>query len=68
LPSEEIIELTTMCGHHCISPQSVENYVNLIKIGKITVEKATENLAKPCVCGIFNPKRAKMILKKLTVK
>jgi translation initiation factor 1 (eIF-1/SUI1) len=68
LPSEEILELTTMCGHHCISPQSVENYVNLIKKGKISVEKAAEKLAKPCVCGIFNPKRATMILRKLTVK
>ena len=68
LPSEEILELTTMCGHHCISPQSVENYINLIKIGKFSVERAAEKLAKPCVCGIFNPKRAEMILKKLTVK
>ncbi len=68
LPSEEILELTTMCGRHCISPQSVENYVNLIKKGKISVEKATEKLAKPCVCGIFNPKRATMILRKLTEK
>jgi len=68
LPSEEILELTTMCGHHCISPQSVENYVNLIKKGKISVERAAEKLAKPCVCGIFNPKRAEMILKKLTAK
>jgi len=68
LPSEEILELTMMCGHHCISPQSVENYVNLIKRGKISIEKAAEKLAKPCVCGIFNPNRAKMLLKKLTVK
>jgi hypothetical protein len=68
LPSEEILELTTMCGHHCISPQSVENYVNLIKRGNLSVEKAAEKLAKPCVCGIFNPKRATMILKKLIVK
>ncbi|MHA1235803.1 MAG: hypothetical protein ACTSQL_12060 [Promethearchaeota archaeon] len=68
LPSEEILELTTMCGHHCISPQSVENYVNLIKKGRISVEKAAAKLAKPCVCGIFNPKRAEMILKKITVK
>jgi len=68
LPSKEILEVTTMCGHHCISPQSVENYVNLIKKGKISVEKAAEKLAKPCVCGIFNPKRATKILKKLTGK
>ncbi|MHA1670074.1 MAG: hypothetical protein ACTSV5_05775 [Promethearchaeota archaeon] len=66
LPSEEILELTTMCGHHCISPQSVENYVNLIKTGKISIERAAEKLAKPCVCGIFNPKRAERILNKLT--
>jgi len=58
LPSEKILEITTMCGHHCISRQSVEYYLNLIKKGKISKEKAAKKLARPCVCGIFNTSRA----------
>jgi len=65
LPSEQILEITTMCGHHCISSQSVNYYVELIKKGKITIEKAAKKLSEPCVCGIFNPKRAIRILNNL---
>lgn len=65
LPSEKILEITTMCGHHCISPQSVDHYVQLIKNGKISVQEAAKKLAKPCICGIFNLSRAVKILNKL---
>ncbi|MFX0034757.1 MAG: hypothetical protein ACFE9I_03840 [Candidatus Hermodarchaeota archaeon] len=65
LPSEKILEITTMCGHHCISPQSIEYYVKLIKNGKISVENAANRLKKPCVCGIFNLSRAVQILNTL---
>lgn len=62
LPSEKILEITTMCGHHCISSQSVEYYVQMIKNGKISVEEAAIKLTRPCVCGIFNLSRAVQIL------
>ena len=65
LPSEKILEITTMCGHHCISPQSVEYYVQLIKDRKISVNKAAKKLKKPCVCGIFNLSRTVQILNTL---
>jgi len=65
LPSEKIMEVTTMCGHHCVSSQSVEHYANQIKQGKISLEKAAEKLTAPCICGIFNTKRAKQVLNKL---
>ena len=65
LPSEKILEITTMCGHHCVSSKSVEYYVDQIKKGKISVEKAAEKLTAPCVCGIFNTKRAMRILDEL---
>ncbi len=65
LPSEKILEITTMCGHHCISSYSVEYYINLIREEKISVEEAARKLAKPCVCGIFNPSRAVQILNTL---
>jgi len=33
-----------------------------IKDGRRTVQEAAEELAKPCQCGIFNPKRAAAML------
>ncbi len=65
LPSEKILEITTMCGHHCISSQSVEYYINLIRGEKLSVQEAAKKLAKPCVCGIFNLSRAVQILNTL---
>ncbi|NVM30956.1 MAG: hypothetical protein HWN65_19095 [Candidatus Helarchaeota archaeon] len=65
LPSEKILELTTMCGHHCVSPQSVTHYVEQIKKNKINIDAAAQELAKPCVCGIVNPTRVRQILSEL---
>ena len=65
LPSKKVLELTTSCGHHCISPQSIKHYSYLIKNEKITVEKAAEKLAEPCICGIFNTSKAISILNEL---
>lgn len=58
LPQDKILEITTMCGHHTVSPQSITHYVDLIQKGKLTLEKAAKKLAEPCVCGIFNTSRA----------
>lgn len=66
LPDDKILEITSMCGHHCVSPQSVKHYIDLINKDKISIEKAAQKLAKPCICGIFNTKRATEILKDLT--
>ncbi|MFX0043666.1 MAG: hypothetical protein ACFE8L_12210 [Candidatus Hodarchaeota archaeon] len=65
LPSEEILEISTMCGHHCVSSSSIEYYANLIRDGKISVDDGAKKLAKPCVCGIFNLSRAIKILNTL---
>lgn len=62
LPPEKTLEITTMCGHHCVSPQSIDYYVKQIKSGKISIEKAAKKLSNPCVCGIFNTSRAITIL------
>ncbi len=66
LPVEKTLEITTMCGHHCVSSQSIEHYVDQIKKGKISLEKAAEKLTSPCICGIFNTKRAMQVLSELT--
>jgi len=36
--------------------------VRQIKKGKKSLEEAGLELAKPCQCGVFNPKRAEALL------
>ena len=64
LPSENILEFTTMCGHGLVSSQLVRQYLDYVKNGKITGEKAVPKLAKPCVCGLFNPVRATHLIER----
>jgi hypothetical protein len=61
LPSEEVLEVTTMCGHHMISRYLVEDLFSRVRTGKISTEKAAETIGKLCVCGIFNQERCKEI-------
>ena len=66
LPDEDVLEITTMCGHAVVSPHLVTHLVERINNGKTTHEKAAEELSRMCTCGIFNPYRAEKILRKLT--
>ena len=66
LPSEKTLEITTMCGHHCISPTSVSTLARQIALKKISIDKAIKKLSKSCVCGIFNESRAYEILKSMS--
>ncbi len=62
LPSKEVMELTTMCGHALVAKNLVTHLVAEIRKGKETGASAAEKLAKDCICGIFNPVRAARIL------
>ena len=62
LPSEEVLSVTTMCGHHMVPPGLVEEMMERVKKGKITPEEAGLKLATYCPCGIFNQVRAAKIL------
>lgn len=65
LPPPEILDFVTMCGHGLVSGNLVKKMVRDLKKKKITLEKAAIELAKPCLCGIFNPDRAAKLLKKM---
>jgi len=65
LPSEEILQLTTMCGHGMVPANLVEKTVMDIKRGKKTVQEGAAELTRPCHCGIYNPVRAERLLKRL---
>lgn len=65
LPEEEILEITTMCGHGMVSQHLARQMLLDIKHNKISPKDAGEFLATPCVCGVFNPRRAKKLLEEL---
>jgi hypothetical protein len=62
LPSQEVLEVTTMCGHGMVAANLVIQYAKQIKKNKITASEAAKKLAEPCVCGIFNIERAEKLL------
>ncbi|BCV24856.1 hypothetical protein [Gelria sp. Kuro-4] len=64
LPSPEVLEFVTMCGHGMISASLVERLIADVKAGRRTPRQAAEEMARPCVCGIFNPDRAAKLLQK----
>jgi hypothetical protein len=65
LPNRDILELNTLCGHGMVSFNLINRMIDFVKLGRLTPKQAAEYLAKPCVCGAFNPKRAEMILEKV---
>ncbi|MCD6471610.1 hypothetical protein J7K55_00555 [Candidatus Aerophobetes bacterium] len=66
LPDEDIREITTMCGHGMVAPNLVKDMLLKVKKGEKTVEEAGIELAKPCVCGVFNQERASGLLSKMS--
>ena len=65
LPEDDLLEVTTMCGHGMVSQSFVREMLIDIKKGRRTPEEAGNYLATPCVCGAFNPRRAQRLLEEL---
>lgn len=65
LPEDEVLEVTTMCGHGMVSQHLVRQVLVDIKRERRSPQEAAELLATPCVCGVFNPKRAQALLEEL---
>lgn len=66
LPSNDILEVTTLCGHDRVAPKLVQKLAEEVGRGKIDKEKAAETMSRLCKCGIFNKTLAKEILDKMT--
>ena len=62
LPPGEVLEITTMCGHAQVSSFLVESLMESVKNGKISAREAALQMARPCVCGFFNPQRAERLM------
>jgi hypothetical protein len=65
LEPEGFLRMTTMCGHGMVSAALVRRAVLDLKRGRCSSEDAAARLARPCECGVFNPRRAAPLLEDL---
>lgn len=63
LPTEEVLELTTMCGHALVSANLVQKGLQDVASGAKSARQVALVLGKPCPCGIFNLDRAEALLR-----
>jgi len=63
LSNEDVLMLSTMCGHGMVSSSLAKKMIDWVKEGRRTPEEAVTYLARFCSCGVFNPSRAVRILK-----
>jgi hypothetical protein len=68
LPADDILEITTMCGHGMIATNLVKAMIEELRAGRKTPEEAARVLTPNCTCGIFNPARATKLLVKAAGK
>jgi hypothetical protein len=65
LPRGPVLDITTMCGHGMVPASLVEALAEDVRRGKVEVGQAARDLARPCLCGIFNQVRAARYLLRL---
>jgi len=63
LPQAEIMDISTMCGHGMVSFNLVQRMATNVRNHSTKLKEAAVSMAKPCVCSIFNPKRADDLLR-----
>lgn len=64
-PAGPTLCITAQCGHGLVAARLVESMVAKIRGGHLSIEDATEELARPCVCGLVNPGRTAALLRRL---
>jgi hypothetical protein len=62
LPNEDVLKLSTMCGHGMVASSLAKKMIDWVKEGRRTPEEASSYLARFCSCGVYNPSRAIRIL------
>ena len=62
LANEDVLKLSTMCGHGMVAGSLAKKMIDWVKEGRRTPEQASSYLARFCSCGVYNPSRAIRIL------
>ncbi len=63
LPEDRFMNIMTMCGHGLITAALIYDLAEKVRSGKMTLEQAGIEVAKPCVCGACNPTKASLLIK-----
>lgn len=62
LPEATTLEVSTMCGHGMVSAAFVRKMLDFVKENRRTPAEAAAYMARFCLCGVFNTKRAERLL------
>lgn len=62
LPDEKTLEIVTMCGHGLVSANLIQCLAGAVRAKEKTAQEAAEEMARLCLCGIFNTERAAGII------
>jgi len=62
LPNEDVLTLSTMCGHGMVSGSFAKKMIDWVKEGRRTPAQAASYMARFCSCGVFNASRATRVL------
>lgn len=62
MPDEKTLEILTMCGHGLVSANLIKLMVDAVRNNEKTAYEVAEEMAKLCLCGIFNTERAALTL------
>ncbi len=65
LPSQEIVEIGSLCGHGLVSFNLIRKIMDEVILERMTPTEGANYLAKPCECGVFNISRARDLLENL---
>ncbi len=66
VPEQNIMNIVTMCGHGMISAELVRDLIDRVSSGGMSPDEAAGELARPCLCGIFNRERARDLIVQAT--
>lgn len=62
LPDGTTLELSTMCGHGMVSANFARKMIEWVKENRRTPPEAARYMARFCICGVFNIRRAERII------
>jgi len=63
MPEKNVLKIVTMCGHGMISVKLVQDTIKRINAGRLSLEEGAKRMARLCHCGVFNTKKAEMLLR-----
>jgi len=65
MPDEKTLEILTMCGHGLVSANLIKLMADAVRNNEKTAYEVAGEMAKLCLCGIFNTERAALMLKEI---